>query len=155
MPIIQRIVYATDFSDASREALEYAVYLAGKLSAELHCVHVVDDSYQYWMNLDSGAVPVGPSVEDLMRSAESHCKEFLAGAVGADVAIITKILRGNPFLEIVRYAKTAEAGLLVLGTHGRGALKHILMGSVAEKVVRKSPCPVLTIRHKGHKFEMP
>ena len=69
--------------------------------------------------------------------------------------IVRATRQGPPFLEIVRYAKENEIDMIVLGTHGRGGLAHMLMGSVAEKVVRKAPCPVLTVRPEGHQFEMP
>ena len=62
---------------------------------------------------------------------------------------------GSPFLEIIAYAKSREIDLIVMGTHGRGPIAHMLMGSVAEKVVRKAPCPVLTVRHPEHEFLMP
>ena len=64
--------------------------------------------------------------------------------------IVTLI--GSPFLEIVSYAKAKDIDLIVMGTHGRGPIAHMLMGSVAEKVVRKAPCPVLTVRHPEHEF---
>ena len=64
-------------------------------------------------------------------------------------------LVGSPFLEIVTYAKSHDIDLIVMGTHGRGPIAHMLMGSVAEKVVRKAPCPVLTVRHPEHEFIMP
>ena len=66
-----------------------------------------------------------------------------------------RIVRGRPFVEIIRYAREKKIDIIVVGTHGHSGLTHILMGSVAEKVVRKSPCPVLTIRHPDHEFEMP
>ncbi|MBT4867638.1 MAG: universal stress protein, partial [Planctomycetaceae bacterium] len=62
---------------------------------------------------------------------------------------------GTPFVEIVRLAREEDVDLVVVGTHGRGAVAHMLLGSVAEKVVRKSPCPVLTVPQKGHTFSMP
>jgi len=63
--------------------------------------------------------------------------------------------QGSPFLEIIRYAKDHDIDLIVMGTHGRGPIAHMLMGSVAEKVVRRAPCPVLTVKHPEHKFVMP
>jgi len=63
--------------------------------------------------------------------------------------------RGSPFVEIVRYAKDRDIDLIVMGTHGRGPIAHMLLGSVAEQVVRKAPCPVLTVRHPEHEFVMP
>ena len=70
-------------------------------------------------------------------------------------SIVRVCRQGTPFLEIVRYAKDREIDLIVLGTHGRGGLAHVLLGSVAERVVRKSPCPVLTVRPTEHQFVMP
>jgi len=62
---------------------------------------------------------------------------------------------GSPFVEIVRYARTHDIDLVIMGTHGRGPIAHMLMGSTAERVVRKAPCPVLTVKHPEHEFVMP
>ena len=69
--------------------------------------------------------------------------------------MVRELRKGSPFLEIVRYAKDKNIDLIVLGTHGRSGLSHVLLGSVAERVVRKAPCPVLTVRHPEHEFVMP
>ena len=69
--------------------------------------------------------------------------------------VIRSTRTGPPFVEIIRYAKEHDVDLLIMGTHGRGGLAHMLLGSVAEKVVRKSPCPVLTVRPDQHQFAMP
>jgi nucleotide-binding universal stress UspA family protein len=66
-----------------------------------------------------------------------------------------EIEQGSPFVQIVTYAKRFDIDLIVLGTHGRGPIAHMLMGSVAERVVRKAPCPVLTVRHPEHEFVLP
>ena len=155
MVAIKKILYATDFSKLSEWALGYAVYLARTCQAELHCVHVVDDSYQYWLTLDAAAIPAGPPVEQIIEAAEKQLAEFASGKAPDDLAVTTKLLRGRPFIEIIRYARDNAMDLIVMGTHGHSGLTHILMGSVAEKVVRKSPCPVMTIRHPDHNFEMP
>jgi nucleotide-binding universal stress UspA family protein len=152
---VDRILYATDFSELSEWALGYAIYLARQCSAELHCVHVVDDSYQYWMTLDAAAIPAGPPIEQIAEAAEKQLGEFVSSKVPAELTVVKKIVRGRPFVQIIRYAREKKMDLTVLGTHGHSGLTHILMGSVAEKVVRKSPCPVLTIRHPDHEFEMP
>lgn len=155
MADINRILYTTDFSDLSAGALDYAVFLARKCGAQLHAVYVVDDSYQYWMSFDLATIPAGPPLADLTAGAQKQMQEFLRTRLPADVPAISKILHGRPFLEIIRYARDEKMDLIVIGTHGRSGLRHVLMGSVAEKVVRKSPCPVLTVRHPGHEFEMP
>lgn len=155
MITIQRIVYGTDFSELSSQALEYAVYLAQACSAELHCLHVVDDSYQYWLSVEVATVPAGPPMGELVAAARKQLDEFLAGNIPDQVRCVRAVISGRPFAQIISYTRQVEANLVVLGTHGRGGLSHMLMGSVAEKVVRKSPCPVLTVRHPKHEFKMP
>jgi len=155
MAEIRRILYATDFSELSAWALGYAVYLARCCGAELHCVHVVDDSYQYWVTFGAAAVPAGPSAEELLAAARKEMDRFLADHPAGEVKVVKRLLRGRPFLELIRYARREQMDLIVMGTHGRAGLSHVLMGSVAEKVVRKSPCPVLTIRHPDQRFQMP
>jgi nucleotide-binding universal stress UspA family protein len=75
--------------------------------------------------------------------------------VPKDLDCDTEILFGKPFVEILKFAKEENADLIVMATHGRGAISHLLMGSTAEKVVRKAPCPVLTVKHPKHLFAMP
>lgn len=155
MPEIKRILYGTDFSELSRYALGYAVYLARQCGAQLHCVHVVDDSYQYWVTFDLATVPAGPPVEELLAAAGKQLNKFLADSDLRGLPVTTAVLQGRAFMEIIRYARESDIDLIVLGTHGRTALRQALMGSVADKVVRKSACPVLTVRHPDHQFEMP
>jgi nucleotide-binding universal stress UspA family protein len=151
----RRILYATDFSELSAYALKHAAYLAQKCGAQLHCLYVVDDSYQYWMTFELATVPAGPPVAELVATAEGHLKDFLAERLPAGLEFHAHVLHGRPFVEIIRYARDEHMDLIVVGTHGRTGLRHVLMGSVADKVVRKSPCPVLTVRHPDHPFEMP
>lgn len=155
MSEFRTIVYPTDFSELSLHALSYALYLARLSGANFHCIHVVDDSYQYWMTVDAGAIPVGPSLEELLASAEKHLDSFIAENVPPEVTLTRRVLRGRAFLEIIRYARGVSADLIVIGTHGRSALKQVLLGSVADKIVHKAHCPVLTVRHPSHAFEMP
>jgi nucleotide-binding universal stress UspA family protein len=151
----RRIVYSTDFSRLSAWALPHAVYLARTCGAELHCLHVVDDSYQYWLSFDVASVPAGPPPDELESASRKQLDELVESQIPDDVTVVREILRGQPFVEIIRYAREHRADLIVLGTHGWSALREVLMGSVADKVVRKSPCPVLTVRHPEQKFEMP
>ena len=96
---------------------------------------------------------------NLREEIEKEARERLATMVTDEerrtLRVETALVAGNPFLEIIRYAKANDVDLIVMGTHGRGAIAHILLGSVAEKVVRKSPCPVLTVRQAQHEFVMP
>ena len=115
---IRKILYATDFSKLSEWALNYAAYLAGTCSAEVHCVHVVDDSYQYWLTLDAAAIPAGPPIEQIVEAAEKQLDEFVATKVPKELSVTKKLLRGRPFVEIIRYARDTSMDLIVLGTHG-------------------------------------
>ncbi len=153
---LARILYATDFSEHSLYALPYATSFAQEYKAELHCLHVVDEAYQYWLGMSGEGLPVGPPPEEMLQMAEAQMKE-LAERHLADctVPVVRKVVLGRPFVEIVRYAREREMDLIVLATHGRGALRHVLLGGTAEKVVRKASCPVLTIRRPEHEFVMP
>ncbi|MHC4717513.1 MAG: universal stress protein, partial [Planctomycetota bacterium] len=123
MAEIKRILYATDFSDLSAYALHYAAYLAEKCGAELHCLHVVDDSYQYWLSMEVTTIPAGPPVDELLAAARKQLEEFLADKVPAGVSVTRKVLSGRPFVEIIRFARQQEMDLIVLGTHGRSGLR--------------------------------
>ena len=153
---ITKILFPTDFSDESLHALKYAREFAKAFDAQLHCVHVVDDALLYWTAMGPETAPVGIAEENLVNVAEANMQQFTEEyLVGLNGDPVTKVLTGPPFKEIITYARKNTIDLIVLGTHGRGGLSWVLMGSTAEKVVRKAPCPVLTIRHPEHEFVMP
>jgi nucleotide-binding universal stress UspA family protein len=153
---ISKILYPTDFSDLSLHALTYAKEMADAFGAHLHCLHVIDEAYQYWTAVGPEMAPVTPPVEDLTTMAESQMQRFAdEHLIGLKDAPITKVVSGKPFAEIAIYARENGVDLIVLATHGRGGLTHVLLGSTAEKVVRKAPCPVLTVRDPSHQFSMP
>ena len=89
------------------------------------------------------------------KGARARLRQALTAAEQEKFCAQLVTLVGTPFVEIIRYAREHEIDLIVMGTHGRGLIAHVLMGSVAEKVVRKAPCPVLTVRHPEHEFVMP
>jgi universal stress protein A len=154
MPTISltRILVPTDFSDASAAALKYALPLADVFHAEVHVLHVLDVAASQYLAAEMAMVPT-PAIE-----AEAHARadaELAALLTRDEVAryrarLVT--VRGAPFAAIISYAREAAIDLIVMGTHGRGAMAHLLIGSVAENVVRKAPCPVLTIPLRGHDF---
>jgi universal stress protein A len=153
---LERILFPFDFSDLSLQALTYARSFAESYHAELHIIHVVDEAYQYWMAMGPNSLPVGPPPEELLAASAQELEKFIQEHLADSRLVIKrKVLIGRPFMEIIRYARESTIDLIVLGTHGRSALKYALLGSVAEKVVRKAPCPVLTIRHPEHGFVMP
>jgi len=162
MPIsIKRILCPTDFSDNAARALEYACELTEKLHAELHILHVVHDFATEWPMYGEATVfpayleHIEKNAEELEIAAFNMLGELLSHEWTKAHNVTYAVQHGKEFLEIVRFAQELPADLIVLGTHGRGAIAHALLGSVAEKVVRKSPCPVLTVKPDGHEFELP
>jgi nucleotide-binding universal stress UspA family protein len=153
---IRKVLYPTDFSELSLRALTYAREFAEAFDAHLHCLHVIDEAYQYWTAMGPEVATVSPAVEDLTSMAEGQMERFAdEHLIGLKYAPVTVVRAGKPFAEICAYARETNMDLIVLATHGRGGLSHVLMGSTAEKVVRKAPCPVLTVRDPEHEFVMP
>jgi nucleotide-binding universal stress UspA family protein len=155
MIALKKILVATDFSEPSAVAVKYAVALAEAFGASLHVLHVIEEFYVHgWAG--EGYIPDIGSLRQAMREqANAQLQKTLTPADQERFHAQTVIKWGAPFVEIVRYAKEQGIDLVVMGTHGRGPIAHMLMGSVAEKVVRKAPCPVLTVRHPEHEFVMP
>jgi nucleotide-binding universal stress UspA family protein len=145
---LQQILAPVDFSDSSADSLAYACALAEKFSAQLHVLHVLEDPADYARKAESWAVL--PQLRDrLEREAQGKLE-----ALGPTDAIL-EVRWGAPFLEILGYAKEHLVDMIVMGSHGHGAVKHLLLGSVAEKVVRKAGCPVLTVRDPKHRYVSP
>jgi nucleotide-binding universal stress UspA family protein len=151
MITLKKILVPTDFSEHSAKAMLYGSELARKFGAELHLMHAVEMTPLMY---GEGAY-VTPETEAEIEAIATKQLEDLPADSSGDLKIVRKIEHGHPFVETIRYAKENDIGLIVLGTHGRGAIAHMLLGSVAEKVVRKAPCPVLTVRDKEHEFVMP
>ncbi|MCB9708398.1 MAG: universal stress protein [Myxococcales bacterium] len=147
MPEITRILTPLDFSDASNHAFAYAVELASKLKAEIHAAHV----YQLPVyTFTEGAVTAGPEVVTKIVDASTDALNKIADQYkGSGVVIHTHVLEGAPHDSILETAKKLGIDLIVMGTHGRSGLTRFLLGSVAERVVRASPIPVLTIRSEN------
>lgn len=152
---LHRILVPTDFSDNAKQALRYGRALATTFGAELHLLHVLQDLVSVLPEPGLAFPPPGDYMGELQESAERALQQLLSSPDAKPLSVVRETRQGPPFLEIVRYAQEAEIDLIVLGTHGRTGLAHILLGSVAEKVVRKAPCPVLTVRPDEHEFVMP
>jgi nucleotide-binding universal stress UspA family protein len=152
---IEKILFPTDFSEHSKHAFSYALSFAKEYGATLYMMHVVED-IQYLANAYMFDVPMMPSFSDMEQNRLKEMQEFVDREVADPDIKIEKIIRhGRPFIEILNIAREVNVDLIVIATHGRGGLEHVLFGSVAEKVVRKAPCPVLSIRLPGHEFSMP
>jgi nucleotide-binding universal stress UspA family protein len=152
---LQRILWPTDFSKYSKIAGDYACALAEQFSSELHLLHVIEDVLTILPEAGMVFPPPQEYQPKLRADAEKSLSQLLEGKPAAVKSIVRNVRNGHPFLEILKYAKDAEIDMIIIGTHGRTGLAHVLLGSVAEKVVRKAPCPVLTVRHAMHQFVMP
>jgi nucleotide-binding universal stress UspA family protein len=148
---IRSILAPTDFSAHSEEPVRYACALADRLGAELHLLHILSEFLP--AGPDPLLMPVMPPEyyqenEDRARQTLGH---LLDPAWGAPRAVVTAVRWGSPVEAIVSYAVDNRIDLVVIATHGRAGLSHVLLGSVAERIVREAPCPVLTIRdrHRG------
>jgi len=155
MLAIKNILVPTDFGSAADAALLYGRELASRFGATLHLIHVVDS-----FPIASFPETYGVLTEKLQADLEEAAREAIAARLldsdGSGPRTARAVITSaSPVMSIVDYAKTYGIDLIVMGTHGRGALAQFMMGSVAERVVRVAPCPVLTVRHPEHEFVWP
>jgi nucleotide-binding universal stress UspA family protein len=145
MIAIRNILVPTDFSEPADAAFEYAQALAGEFGSRVHLLHVVPEPYVYPWGTELSTMPLAEVLAQSEQAARTRLAEIvaaaksLAGRVQGDAAI------GTPVDRILAYVADHDIDLIVIGTHGRGMVGHLLLGSVAERVVRRSPVPVLTI----------
>lgn len=153
---IKNILIPTDCSELSKDALLYAVDFAKKFEAKLLLLMVTSSEPLTILNDYGYFSPelhqkiVTESEKRAVKDLEAFWESVPEPKVEAELVNI----KGDPFTEIVRYAKEKSVDMIIMGTHGRTGIKHIFMGSVAAKVVRYSPQPVLTIKHKDYAFDM-
>ena len=143
-PDIKRILVPLDFSVNSTRALDYACGLAAKFDAAIHLVHVCEVPSMITGSMDAYALAYTDWSQRLGAEAEAQLVREAARVQG--VKVTTEILFGNAASSIIDAADANQADLIVMGTHGHGAVMHMVMGNVAERVVRGAPCPVLTVR---------
>ncbi len=149
---LKKILCPIDHSDCSKEALKYAVSLAMKDEAKLLLLHIIDiRSFNEGLEAMSAQIPDEETLEQL-RVKLLDC---IPEEIRDDMEVEALVVQGIPFAEIISTAKENEVDMIVIGSHGRTGLSHMMLGSVSEKVVRKAPCPVLTVRQPGHEFVMP
>lgn len=147
MILLKQILVATDFSDASDAALAYGRELSSAFGASLHVLHVLENTFMR-------PVPADPYV--LKAAATRHLADRITDQDRAQRhATATMTMSDTPAGEIVKYARAHGVDLIIMGTHGRAGMARLLLGSVAETVVRTAPCPVLTVRHPAHDFVVP
>lgn len=141
---INTILVPVDFSDDASAALDYAIELAQDFNAEIHLIH----AYQ---TMVAAAAPYGVSVpialnEDLRKAAAASLAEWNERVVKAGLTVATHLSPDTPSSAIVAAATTMGVDLIVMGTRGLTGLRHVIVGSVAERTVRTAPCPVLTVK---------
>jgi nucleotide-binding universal stress UspA family protein len=156
MITLKNILVATDFSRPADAALTYGRALARNFGATLHVVNVVGHT----SSLVYGAEAYSVSLPQLQQDVEDAARQQLAEClIDNDPKPLplrqTLLVSDAPATAIVDYAGREHIDLIVTGTNGRGGVAHLLMGSVAERVVRTAPCPVLTVRHPEHEFVTP
>jgi len=154
MPLVTKILVPVDFSAHAMKALNYAAELARKFDASLVLMHAYAiPAYTlpegYIMASPATVAEVMNKIEEAMGGARKQAEQL--GVKNVESVVV----EGIPFAEIVRTAREKGCDLIVMGTHGRTGLRHALLGSVAEKVVRKASCAVLTVRDDSHEFEKP
>jgi len=147
---IKKILHPTDFSDNADAALPYVKEFAKKFGAKVSLVHVVAvpvyaASYEISVDLTSMR-------DALFDGAKKKLAELEAQLKAEGIAVESFVEIGTSYVEIITTAEREKVDMIVLATHGLGGLKHMLLGSTAERVVRKAPCPVLTIHHPEHEF---
>jgi len=156
MIALKNILVATDFGEASDVALSYGRELAARFGSTLHVLYVAENIYINAFGAESYAAMAPKLQEELEASARKQLDELLIDSDHSGPPTRHSVLTSSsPAYTIVDYAKDNNIDLVVMGTHGRGALAHLVMGSVAERVVRLASCPVLTVRHPQHEFVSP
>lgn len=145
--MFEKILVPVDFSDYTEQILDVVLEIGRRFNSEIHLLHVIPTMdyltpYESFLAVDNLAEVQKQIEQDVEQDLEKVSQKLSAPTIKA-------VRSGVAFMEIIDYVKTQDIGLVIMGTHGRGVLEHILMGGVAEKVVRRAPCPVLTIRPKA------
>jgi nucleotide-binding universal stress UspA family protein len=148
---LKRVLVPTDFSESARHALRYGISFAREYEAELVLLHVVENLTVGYAS-DLFPVPMAEVFDEISGYARAELAKLAAGAKEKGLSVRELVVQGKPSVEIVRVAREETADMIVLGTHGKGMLDKALFGSTAERVIRRAPCPVLTVGLEEHEF---
>jgi nucleotide-binding universal stress UspA family protein len=156
MIALKKILVPTDFGEAADGALSYARALARNFGASIDVLHVVEDAAARMFAADIYVVMPPTLQKELEDAARAELDKRLIDNDPHPLPMHPAVVTSNaPAMTILNYAKETGPDLIVMGTHGRGPMAHLLMGSVAERVVRLAGCPVLVVRHPEHEFVVP
>ncbi len=151
---IKKILVPIDFSDYSKSALRYSVNFAKSFNASITLIYVVEPII-YPPDFSMGQIAIPTVNTEWDERAKEELDKLAKTEIPAELKVKTLIKTGKPFIEIIETAKEEDSDLIIIATHGHTGVEHILFGSTAEKVVRKAPCPVLTLREpiKGFNYK--
>ncbi|MEI6244493.1 MAG: universal stress protein [Acidobacteriota bacterium] len=156
MIAIKNVLVATDFSAPSETALNYARAMARSFGAQLHVLHIFEPLWITSADVVGGGVALATMIQGLEDTARKQLEDAVTEADRRELKAVAEMVTSeSPAREIANYANEHKVDLLVIGTHGRSGISRMLIGSVAEKVVRLAPCPVLTVHHPEHEFVLP
>ena len=156
MIAIKDVLVATDFSAPSDTALNYARAMARSFGATLHVLHVFEPLWITSADVVGGGVALATMIQGLEDTARKQLEEAVTEEDRRELhATSAMVTSESPAREIANYAHEQKVDLVVIGTHGRSGISRMLIGSMAEKVVRLAPCPVLTVHHPEHEFVLP
>jgi len=148
---IKKVLVPTDFSDSARHAFGYGVSFAREYDAELILLHVVQNLTVGYAS-DLFPVPMAEVFQEISGYAKAELDKLAEEAKQKGAVVTQLVVQGKPSAEIVRHAAENAVDIIVLGTHGKGMLDQALFGSTTERVMRRAPCPVLTVPRAGHEF---
>ena len=149
---LKRILVPIDFSDCSKKALRYALPFAQQHQASLILLYVVPKSYSAG---EYGGIDYAQLEASMKEGSEQELAKLAMDEVSGKVSTEALVRVGSPTEEIIEVARSLPADLIVISTHGRTGLKHLLLGSVAEHVVQRAPCPVFVVREREHEMLAP
>jgi nucleotide-binding universal stress UspA family protein len=148
---LKKVLVPTDFSASARHALTYGISFAKEYGAELVLLHVVENLTVGYAS-DLFPVPMAEVFQEISGYAKTELAKLGEEARQRSVSVQEQVVQGKPSAEIIRFAAENAVDIIVLGTHGKGMLDQALFGSTTERVVRRAPCPVLTVPTEGHEF---
>lgn len=149
---LNRILVPVDFSPFSERALNYGCRLAEQYGSEIHLLYVKDSLSCVFPEVGMPTYGTGEFLAHQGEIARDHLSELPRKPWQDGLRVVRQIRDGTPYAEIINYASEESIDLIVIGTHGRTGLDHVLLGSVAAHVVREAPCPVMTVRGDATDF---